>query len=151
MVKPVAEAEARKQEREARDQQVLDRLGVRIRKLRNQRGLTQERLAERAGLTPKFLGEVERVETNPSATSLVRIAGGLEVGVGDLFDASAEAIPVSNAALKALRDSYQAMGQTIAGLTRTDPSAGREPGGREPGAREGGTTSGGRSRHSRKE
>jgi transcriptional regulator with XRE-family HTH domain len=54
--------------------------------LRADRGLSQEAVAERGGgITYKHVGEVERAESNPSATSLVRIANGLGVSVGDLF------------------------------------------------------------------
>lgn len=99
---------------------MLQQLGNRIRLLRVQRGLTQEKLAERAGLTPKFLGEVERVETNPSATSLVRIAAGLQVDIGDLFNATSDAIPVSADALAQLQTTFHSMGQLLSGLTRLD-------------------------------
>lgn len=122
MAKRSAEAEAKKQERDTRDHDVLQQLGARIRSLRNHRDLTQEKLAEGAGLTPKFLGEVERAETNPSATSLVRIARGLNVGVGDLFVAATGAIPVSAAALKQLKEAYQALGHMLTGLTRLEPA-----------------------------
>lgn len=131
MAKSSADADARKQARDTRDHEVLKQLGERIRNLRNLRDLTQERLAERAGLTPKFLGEVERQETNPSATSLVRIADGLSVSVGDLFDnGNGEAIPVSAEALQRLKDAHQGMAQLLAELTRIEPKArpGREAG-----------------------
>lgn len=129
MTKSSAEAEAKKQARDSRDQEILRRLGERIRNLRNLRDLTQERLAERAGLTPKFLGEVERVETNPSATSLVRIAEGLAVGVGELFEPGAEAVPVDAEALKRLKDVYTELGRQLTELTRVERQARRE---REP-------------------
>lgn len=118
MAKRSGEARPKAQQREERDERVLQQLGARIRLLRVQRGLTQEKLAERAGLTPKFLGEVERVETNPSATSLVRIAEGLAVDIGDLFNATTDAIPVSAEALTQLQTTFQAMGQLLNGLTR---------------------------------
>lgn len=129
MTKTSADADARKQARDTRDHEVLQRLGERIRNLRNLRDLTQERLAERAGLTPKFLGEVERQETNPSATSLVRIADGLSVSVGDLFDTGGnEAIPVSVEALQRLKDAHQGVAQLLTELTRVESASksGRE-------------------------
>jgi transcriptional regulator with XRE-family HTH domain len=69
------------------DAGVCRRLGERIRELRKERGLSQQGLAERAGgrTSAKHIGAVERGSSVPSATSLVRIAQGLEVTVGELF------------------------------------------------------------------
>jgi len=61
-------------------------VGSRIRKLRKDKGLTQEELGEKAGLSYKHIGEVERGEVNPSLTTLAAIAKGLDVGIGDLFE-----------------------------------------------------------------
>lgn len=73
-------------EPELDDAEIRRKLGARIRELRGDRGLSQEAVAERGGgITYKHVGEVERAESNPSATSLVRIAHGLGVSVGDLF------------------------------------------------------------------
>jgi transcriptional regulator with XRE-family HTH domain len=58
--------------------------GLRVRALRSARGLSQESLAERAGLTTKFLSEIERAETNPSLTSVVQVAAALNVTLLDL-------------------------------------------------------------------
>lgn len=41
-------------------------LGKRIRTLRRLKTLTQEELGEKAGLSYKFVGEIERGEVNPS-------------------------------------------------------------------------------------
>jgi len=57
----------------------------RIRACRKLARLTQEQLAERADLSPHFLGFVERGKANPSLNSLVRIAGALGVQLGELF------------------------------------------------------------------
>jgi transcriptional regulator with XRE-family HTH domain len=60
-------------------------LGQRIRSLRQGRGLTQQQLGERASLNYKYLGTVERGESNPSLLVLERIADALEVELSDLF------------------------------------------------------------------
>lgn len=62
------------------------RLGARLRALRRARGLTQERLAERAGLSYKFVGEIERGQGNPTLETLVALAEALDVDVADLFE-----------------------------------------------------------------
>ncbi|MGH7950376.1 MAG: helix-turn-helix domain-containing protein [Limisphaerales bacterium] len=59
-------------------------LGETIRRFRKRACLTQEQLAEKAGLSPKFLGEVERASVNISIDALIRIANALTVQVNDL-------------------------------------------------------------------
>ncbi len=61
-------------------------LGQRLRVLRKQRLLSQERLGERAGLSGKFIGEVERGEKSISIDSLYHVAVALEVPLRDLTD-----------------------------------------------------------------
>ena len=65
---------------------VLIRLGRRIRKLREQAGISQENLGFLSGLHRTYVGAIERGERNPSVLSLKKIADALKVGVGDLFD-----------------------------------------------------------------
>ena len=63
---------------------ILLRLGQNIRSLRQQRGLTQEKLAELAGLHRTYLGGVERGERNISFINLNRVAQALEVNLSEL-------------------------------------------------------------------
>ena len=102
--------------REARDRETLGQIGARVRSLRTKRGLSQERLAERAGLTSKFLGEVERLETNPSITSVARLAEALAVNVSDLLEPTEEVLPVSALQLDTLQEAYHGLGRAIQGL-----------------------------------
>jgi transcriptional regulator with XRE-family HTH domain len=59
-------------------------LGEAIRVHRKHAVLSQESLAEKADLTAKYLGEVERGYANISVDALVRIAKALRVRVNDL-------------------------------------------------------------------
>ena len=61
-------------------------LGAKIRKLRKERRLSQEALAEKADLHYTFIGEVERGEKNISLVSLEKLAKALEVTLIELFD-----------------------------------------------------------------
>jgi transcriptional regulator with XRE-family HTH domain len=61
-------------------------LGQRLRALRKQRGLSQERLGERSNLSGKFIGEVERGEKSISMDSLYRVSEALEIPMRDLTD-----------------------------------------------------------------
>jgi len=60
-------------------------VGENIRSLRKSRGLSQEDLGEKADLSYKFVGEIERGTVNPSLDSLARIANALNVEVAKLF------------------------------------------------------------------
>ena len=59
-------------------------VGQKIRAYRKQAGLSQEKLAEKACLSYKYLGEVERGYVNVSLDSLMRIAKALKLKVSDL-------------------------------------------------------------------
>lgn len=72
---------------------IQEGLGKRIRTLRKSKALTQEELGEKAGLSYKFVGEIERGEVNPSLDSLVRIAKALGVKAGDLFPREVDIFP----------------------------------------------------------
>ena len=69
-------------------------LGQRLRALRKQRLLSQERLGERSNLSGKFVGEVERGEKSISMDSLYRVAVALEVPMRDLTDVGDKASTV---------------------------------------------------------
>lgn len=55
-----------------------------IRHYRKKAKMTQARLAEKAGLNPKYIGEVERMKKNIKLDTLVRIARALNVPMRDL-------------------------------------------------------------------
>ena len=62
-----------------------ERVGARIRQLRKAAGLTQERLARKAGMDYKYLGSVERGERNMTLDSLERVVRALGVEPYELF------------------------------------------------------------------
>ena len=59
-------------------------VGQKVRAYRKQAGLSQEKLAEKASLSYKYLGEVERGYVNVSLDSLMRIARALKIRLRDL-------------------------------------------------------------------
>jgi transcriptional regulator with XRE-family HTH domain len=63
----------------------LQALGKRIQELRKNQNLTQDRLAERAGLTLNYIGKVERGEAQPTLEALLSIAAALKSNVSNLF------------------------------------------------------------------
>ena len=65
---------------------VLLELGQKIRKLRSKRGLSLDKLAEKANVNDKYLGEVERGQTNLSVGKLCQIAAALDIKPYVLLD-----------------------------------------------------------------
>lgn len=59
-------------------------LGAAIREVRGRKGLSQEDVADAAGLNRKTVGSIERRESVPSFTALVSIAHGLSVPLSEL-------------------------------------------------------------------
>ncbi|MBV9991605.1 MAG: helix-turn-helix transcriptional regulator [Alphaproteobacteria bacterium] len=60
-------------------------LGNEIRRHRNLKGLSQEKLAELAGLNRNYIGFVERAERSPRVTVIFRIARALEIHPSELI------------------------------------------------------------------
>lgn len=69
-----------------RTQNLVYKLGVRIRTLRKAAGLTQEQLAEVADISVNFIGYVERGQRAPSIKTLEQIAQALNIRPKDLFE-----------------------------------------------------------------
>ena len=61
-------------------------LGMRIRTLRKQKVLSQEQLAERVGMSSKYLGEIERGQVNFSVDIAEKISKAFGIELTDLFD-----------------------------------------------------------------
>jgi len=57
-----------------------------VRRTRTERGLTQERLAELAGLHRTYIGSIERAERNVSIDNMARVARALKVPLVTLID-----------------------------------------------------------------
>lgn len=64
---------------------LLTQVGAKIRSLRENRGISQEALGEKAGLHRTYIGGVERGLRNASVKSLAKIAKALGVTVGQFF------------------------------------------------------------------
>jgi transcriptional regulator with XRE-family HTH domain len=61
-------------------------LGERIRALRTERELQQRQLAEKAGLTPSLVSQIESGRLTPSLNTVRRLADALGVTIASLFD-----------------------------------------------------------------
>ena len=59
--------------------------GMNLRRLRKEKGLSQEALAERAGLHWTYVGSVERAERNVSIDNICRLAKAVETDVWEML------------------------------------------------------------------
>ena len=66
--------------------EILRLFGERLRELRTERDLSQEALAELAGLDRNYIGQIERAERNAALVNIVQIAKALEVEPAALFE-----------------------------------------------------------------
>jgi transcriptional regulator with XRE-family HTH domain len=63
-----------------------------LREERERQGLTKYAMAQRSGLSEQMLGYVERGMRQPSLETVVRMAAGLEVDLGDIVKRAQKAL-----------------------------------------------------------
>lgn len=62
------------------------KLGKRIKQLREQAHLTQEKLAEKSGISLDYLGKIEVKINKPGLKTLLKISDALGIEVKELFE-----------------------------------------------------------------
>lgn len=67
------------------EKNIVKSVGRQIRRFRKQKGLTLELLGGRAGVCPKYLGEIERGRTNPTLIMIHKIALALQKDIAELL------------------------------------------------------------------
>lgn len=65
--------------------QVLIKFGKRIRQLRDERGVSQEKLGELANVHRTYVGMIERGEKNITLTNIDKFSKALGISIRDLF------------------------------------------------------------------
>ena len=65
--------------------EVLIQFGIRIKDLRNQRGWSQEFLAEKTGFHRTYIGMIERAERNLSLTNIEIFAITFDISISELL------------------------------------------------------------------
>ena len=65
---------------------VRHRLAANMKRLRKERGWSQEALADEAGLDRTYISGIERIVRNPTVTVIERIGAALGCRLGDLLD-----------------------------------------------------------------
>jgi transcriptional regulator with XRE-family HTH domain len=69
----------------AKKEELLE-FGKRLRKIRREKGYSQEKLAEIASLHRNYIGMIERGERTVSLLNIKKLARALKIEIKDLFD-----------------------------------------------------------------
>ena len=64
---------------------ITDKIGNRIRVLRNRTGLSQEKFAQKIGMDRTYFASVELGKRNISIVNIEKIANGLDVTLSEFF------------------------------------------------------------------
>ena len=64
---------------------IRTRLGKNVRRLRAEKGWSQEDYADRAGIHRTYVSDIERGRRNPTVTVVEKLAAALGVNAGDLL------------------------------------------------------------------
>lgn len=65
--------------------EVLIKFGKKVRSLRINLGLSQEKLASRAGVHRTYIGMIERAEKNITLENIQKVCKALNIKMGDFF------------------------------------------------------------------
>lgn len=76
-------------------------IGKRLRGYRSSVGYSQEKLADKAGLHPTYIGQVERGEKNLTIESLEKITSALDIPMASVFEKVEDRRDDNNFSLKA--------------------------------------------------
>ena len=68
------------------EKDIYTSIGKQIKLLRESKGLTQEKLAEKSGLSLDYIGKIEVSINKPGLKAIIKISGALEVHIKELFD-----------------------------------------------------------------
>jgi transcriptional regulator with XRE-family HTH domain len=109
-----------------------ERFGTALQRQRNQRGISQTKLAELAGLSPKYVGEIERGEANVSIDLQERLCVALDWYPFELWVSQQETLPegartVLSASLQNISQLAQAGVRTLQAMESEVARAGSPP------------------------
>lgn len=65
-------------------------IGMRIKELRRSKNMSQEELAEKAGISSKYLSSIERGKENPTLDTFMNLGAALGVEIMEIFNFSHE-------------------------------------------------------------
>jgi len=71
-------------------------MAINLRRIRHAKNITQEELAESAGLSARYVGAIERADVSASVSVLGRIAEALHIDPAELIQRSAQRAPTGS-------------------------------------------------------
>ena len=106
---------------------IRGRFGAVLKAWRTRRRLTQEELAERSGLSYKFIGEIERGTGNPTIETVSQLAAALDLDIADLFGGDPDrggedAYRLSRRDIQVVREAAESLDSVMRHLT-ANPAA----------------------------
>lgn len=93
---------------------ILQTFGMKVRRARMVKDLTQEQLSEKAQISVKHISAIERGRRFVTVKTLDRLSRGLGVEAGDLFPVSWKAFDLDTGEMAALRESRWAFMRYLA-------------------------------------
>ena len=67
------------------EQDYINKLGIRIRQLREEKNISQQILADMCNMPKSSIGRIERAEVSVTIKSLIKISNALEIDIINLF------------------------------------------------------------------
>ena len=64
---------------------ILEYIGAQLKRIRREKGLTQEALAEKVKIHPTYVGKIESGKNNISIITIFKISRALGVKLSDIF------------------------------------------------------------------
>ncbi|WP_194775022.1 helix-turn-helix domain-containing protein [Pararhodonellum marinum] len=65
---------------------IKEKFGLKLKTLRKEKGLSQEKLAERSGLNRSYISGIEQGKRNVSLEVMEKLVEALGAGIGELVD-----------------------------------------------------------------
>lgn len=95
---------------EARSELLIAAVGVQVKRLRGERGMTLDDLSRRSGVSIGLISQIERGRGNPSFNTLAQLAHALDASIGRLFHAVEDHSPVVRPADRRRLDPHSGTG-----------------------------------------
>ena len=73
--------------------EIKELIGRRIKYLRKSKGMSQEELAEKMGINPKYLSSIERGKENPTLDTFIKLTSTLNIDISEPFSCTHEQSP----------------------------------------------------------
>jgi len=73
---------------------IKEELGRNLKRIRQERGLSLDKIAALTGVSKAMLGQIERGESNPTVTTLWKIANGLRISFSSLISTERPSVAV---------------------------------------------------------